>query len=115
MKQVDHAFWTRLAILALCSAMIAAGIFYAVEDSKCAATERAVEVFKNQAMERARKNRAALPPGALLSPVTISEADREQLDSLALRFQSLLHRRDLALGFVTRGAIALLGFCIYFA
>lgn len=105
----DRLLWTRLVIIGLTAALLAAASLYFVSNAQSAGAERELEAFRTSTIEQAQKARAdSTPPGSMLGFLKFSPEQRERLGVLERRYQLLLYRRGLAEGFVTRGSILLL-------
>jgi hypothetical protein len=112
---------TVISLLLIVGVMCAAGVCYIVTDLWSRAARQELVVFKEHANGNARNKVQIYPgssPGSFIVPIqpppTISPADREHIDALQFRYQSLFYRRGLAAWFFMRGALVFLGLaCVY--
>ncbi len=105
-------------LLAFTAVACAAGVCFFLTDPPARAAGQELAAARAHAREQASQTRIfpVSPSRYIVSmvPAGLSPAERAQIDSLKLRHRVLLHRRDMAAWFFTRGALfALLtaGFC----
>jgi hypothetical protein len=94
-------------------------VCFVVNDSSATKAAQELLAFKQHAQQEAQKRRNG--PGSpsehiivSMVPLTISQSDQAQIDSLKQRYESLVYRRVLAHGLFTRGmgvAVVVVGFC----